>query len=112
MVHWMSNFLKASEVFNTTFDTKQYFESINAEYTKNSLIKAVEAGNIPLLFLLGEPGVGKTYMINVLKASFPTNKKILYSSEPFLTPESFLSFLLEDSVTNANVSELKYMAVS
>jgi len=108
----MSNYLKASKLFNTTFDTNQYFESLNAEYTKNSLIKAIESGSVPLLFLLGEPGVGKTYMINILKASCLPTKKVLYSSEPFLTPESFLYFLLEDSVANVNVSELKSMAVS
>jgi len=106
-----SSYLKASEVFHTTFDTQEYFESLSAEYTKNTLVKVIESNKVPLLFLLGEPGVGKTYMINILKAKFSVKKKLLYSSEPFLTPESFLHFLLEDSTDESNLSQLKKMVV-
>ena len=105
----MSDFLKASEIFNSSFDSKLYFESIAAEFTKNSLLKSIDTKDIPLMFLLGEPGVGKTYMLNVIQKSLSPDKKILFSSEPFRTPESFLHFLLKDEYFNKDLSlpELK-----
>lgn len=110
----MSNYSKASKIFDTSFDSDLYFESIAAEFTKNSLIKAIDSRDIPLLFLLGEPGVGKTYMLNVLQNSFNSDKKVLISSEPFSTPEAFLHFLLKDEYFDKRltISELKDEAVN
>jgi len=115
----MSDFLKASEIFDSSFskgdysNASFYFESIAAEFTKNSLLKSVNAKDIPLMFLLGEPGVGKTHMLNVIQQSLAPNKKILFSSEPFRTPESFLHFLLKDESFNRDLSlpELKEEAI-
>ena len=109
----MSSYEKAVNVFNTTFESDKYFESLSSEYTKNSLLKTITDGKTPLIFLLGEPGVGKTYMLNLLMDKFSVDKKILFTSEPFSTPESFLSFLLKDSEIdkNINISELKEEAI-
>jgi len=109
----MSNYSKASKIFDTSFDSDLYFESIAAEFTKNSLLKAIDSRDIPLLFLLGEPGVGKTYMLNVLQNSFNSSKKVLISSEPFSTPEAFLHFLLKDEYFDKRltISELKDEAI-
>ena len=105
----MSDYSKATEIFDSSFDSSLYFESIASEFTQGSLLKSIEAENIPLIFLLGEPGVGKTYMLNVLQNFLDPAKKVLFSSEPFSTPESFLHFLLEDEVVDndANITELK-----
>ena len=105
----MSDFLKASEIFDNSSDISLYFESIAAEFTKNSLLKSINAKDIPLMFLLGEPGVGKTYLLKVIQESLSNNKKVLISSEPFSTPESFLHFLLQGEAFDKNLSlpELK-----
>jgi len=107
----MSSFDKASRLFDTTFDTKEYFESMSAEFTKNSLIKSIQTDETPLLFLLGEPGVVKTYMLHLLQHSFPS-KKFITSTEPFSTPESFLHFLLQNVEYDRamNLTELKMVA--
>jgi type II secretory pathway predicted ATPase ExeA len=107
----MSSFSKASKVFDTSFDTKEYFESMSAEFAKNSLIKSIQEQETPLLFLLGEPGVGKTYMLHLLQKSFPS-KNFITSTEPFLTPESFLHFLLQGTEYDRamNLTELKAVA--
>ncbi|MEA2111481.1 MAG: ATP-binding protein [Campylobacterota bacterium] len=104
----MSSFLKASKVFATTFNTQEYFESLSAEFTKSSLITTIESKETPLLFLLGEPGVGKTYMLHLLKEHF-SDQFLLFSTEPFSTPESFLHFLLQerDYDPNMSLTELK-----
>lgn len=105
----MSDYSKAIEIFDASFDSSLYFDSIASEFTKSSLLKSIEEKNIPLIFLLGEPGVGKTYMLNVLQECLLVEKKVLFSSDPFFTPESFLHFLLEDEVydKNATITELK-----
>ncbi|MEA2099023.1 MAG: ATP-binding protein [Campylobacterota bacterium] len=110
----MSSYSKASKIFDTSFDSDLYFESIAAEFTKNSLLKAIGSREIPLLFLLGEPGVGKTYMLNVLQNYFSADKKVLFSSEPFSTPESFLHFLLKNEYFDKRltISELKDEAMN
>ena len=91
----MNSFAKASKVFSNSFDLSEYFESISASYVKNLLIRTIDANNIPLIFLLGESGVGKTYMLNIIKENYIFKKRVLFSSEPFSTPESLLYFLLK-----------------
>lgn len=110
----MSNFEKASEVFDTTFNEKYYFDSLNSSYAKATILKTINTGKTPLIFLLGEPGVGKTYMLHLVKKELKESKKILSSSEPFSTAESFLHFLLqEENVSkDLSLSELKDLAVS
>jgi type II secretory pathway predicted ATPase ExeA len=108
----MSNFDQASKIFDTIFDSREYFESMSAEFAKNSLIKAVDTQAAPLLFLLGEPGVGKTYMLHLLRRHFHT-KTVLFSTEPFGNAESFLHFLLQQSSydKNMNFTDLKAFAI-
>ena len=109
----MSNFADMATIFEATFDSSSYFESSSAESTKHSLIHTIQDGKTPLIFLLGEPGVGKTYMLNLLQTLFNQDKKILFTSEPFSTPESFLYFLLQDKNLDKrlNISELKQKAL-
>jgi predicted AAA+ superfamily ATPase len=111
MGNLMNSFNKASKVFSTNFDTQDYFESVNAVSTMSVLVNSIVNRDTPLIFLLGEPGVGKTYMLEILKKQLSENKKILFSSEPFSTPESFLLFLLEDDSYTQNISELKKLVI-
>ncbi len=110
----MSSFAKASSVFKTSFDVNEYFESLSASYVKSTLIRAIEENDTQLIFLLGEPGVGKTYMLNIIKEEYILQKRILFSTEPFSTPESLLYFLLKHHNTDKNLSitELKEKAIS
>lgn len=104
----MNNFSKASALFDTTFDPSEYFESLSAETTKNLLVQSVSDKKAPLIFLLGESGVGKTYMLNVVQ-NILDKKRFLFATDPFSTPESFLHFLLLDFAydKDLNLLELK-----
>jgi predicted AAA+ superfamily ATPase len=110
----MSAFEKASKVFESSFLKDDYFESMSAEFAKNSLIHAIKNEQTPLLFLLGDPGVGKTYMLHLLKEDFTHTHRILMASEPFATPESLLQFLLTGTGHDSGLSllELKERAVN
>ncbi len=103
----MSTFETAAEIFESSFSPENYFESLSAEFTKNTLIDSIKRGDVPLIFLLGEPGVGKTYMLHLLKKELSDSHRILMAQEPFSTPESFLQFLLGHDSHNLSLSELK-----
>ncbi len=109
----MSSFQEASAIFDTTFDTQEYFESLSAEFAKNSLIESIESRQTPLLFLLGEPGVGKTYLLHMLQQRFP-DTTILFATDPFSTPEALLHFLLQEHVSGneTTLSRLKESAIA
>jgi DNA transposition AAA+ family ATPase len=110
----MNNFVDASKLFNTTFKTDDFFESINASFVKSNIIRSVQSDDIPLIFLLGEPGVGKTYMLNMIKKHYFGSKKVLFSSDPFSSAESLLHFLLEgsDFERTSSITELKDKAIA
>ncbi len=109
----MSSFHKASTLFDTSFDTQEYFESMSAEFAKSALITTIESQKTPLIFLLGEPGVGKTYLLHLIQQHFAT-KKILFATDPFRTPDAFLQFLLQKSGYDkeATLSELKESTIA
>ncbi|MEO1954229.1 MAG: ATP-binding protein [Campylobacterales bacterium] len=108
-----SSLKQASDIFNNTFDLSEYFESVSASTIKSNLIRTIDENKTPLIFLLGDPGVGKTYMLNIIKENYILKKRVLFSSEPFSTPESFLYFLLKNQSVDKNLSlsELKDLAI-
>ncbi len=110
----MSSFNRAAAVFEASFLKDDYFESMSAEFAKNTLLGIIDADNVGLLFLLGEPGVGKTYMLHLLNAELASKQRIIMSEEPFSTPESFLQFLLSGSAhdRSLSLSELKAQAIA
>jgi len=110
----MSSLRRASDIFNNAFDLSEYFESISASSVKSNLIRTIDKNKVPLIFLLGDAGVGKTYMLNIIKESYILKKRVLFSYEPFSTPESFLYFLLKNYSINKDLSitELKDLAIS
>jgi len=109
----MSSFRKASSLFHNTFDSSEYFESVSASTVKSNLIRVIDENEVPLIFLLGEPGVGKTYMLNIIKENYILKKRVLFSSEPFSSAESLLYFLLKNQSPSKDLSlsELKELAI-
>jgi len=110
----MSSLIKASDLFNNAFDLSEYFESVTASAIKSNLIRTIDEDKTPLIFLLGEPGVGKTYMLNIIKENYILKKRVLFSNEPFSTPESLLYFLLKNQSLSKTLSitELKDIAIN
>ena len=109
----MSSFKDAAKLFNTSFEVDEYFSSVSASYVKSNLVMAIDAKDIPLMFLLGNPGTGKTYMLNLIKAEYIFKKLVLFSSEPFSSPESLMFFLLKNHKVDRDLSlnELKDRAI-
>ena len=72
------------EEFRDKIDINDFFSYINFEIVKEELIST--KSNI--VFLLGEPGSGKSYMLFFLYSKYPD--KYVLQQEPFLTKEEFL----------------------
>ena len=73
------------EEFRDKIDINDFFSYINFEMVKEELIST--KSNI--VFLLGKPGSGKSYMLSLLKHKYP--QKYILQNEPFLTKEEFLT---------------------
>jgi hypothetical protein len=73
------------EEFRDKIDVSDFFSYINFEMVKEELI----ATKSNIVFLLGLPGSGKSYMLSWLKYKYP--EKYILQKEPFLTKEEFLS---------------------
>jgi len=73
------------EEFRDKIDISDFFSYINFEIVKEEIVSS--KSNI--IFLLGEPGSGKSYLLSLLKAKYP--EKYILQKEPFLTKDEFLS---------------------
>ncbi|AZV47063.1 hypothetical protein C3L23_07190 [Nautilia sp. PV-1] len=73
------------EEFRDKIDINDFFSYINFELVKEELLST--KSNI--VFLLGKPGSGKSYMLSLLKHKYP--EKYILQKEPFLTKEEFLN---------------------
>jgi len=76
---------KLIDEFRNRLDVNDFYSYINFEMVKEELISS--KSNI--LFLIGEPGVGKTYMLNLLKYKYP-NQYVL-QEDPFFSKSEFLN---------------------
>lgn len=109
----MNSYADASNIFNSSLNVNEYFESVAASYVKSNLIRVIDSNEAPLIFLLGEPGVGKTYMLNIIKEEYILKKRVLFSNDPFLSPEDLLHFLLKNRnlKNDIPIGKLKDMAI-
>jgi chromosomal replication initiation ATPase DnaA len=73
------------EEFRDRIDINDFFSYINFELVKEELI----ATKSNIVFLLGNPGSGKSYMLSLLKHKYPD--RYVLQKEPFLTKEEFLN---------------------
>jgi len=73
------------EEFRDKIDINDFFSYLNFEIVKEDIIST--KSNI--VFLLGPPGSGKSYMLSLLKYKYP--EKYILQKEPFLTKEEFLN---------------------
>ena len=86
-------FDRAAKLFLDRVAAEEYFGARRSERARRTLEDLIEEGETPLLFLLGEPGSGKTQMLRVLEKELPEREVM-----PLLFPDPFsdrLSLLRE-----------------
>jgi len=69
--------------FKDRLDIKDFYSYLNFELAKEEIINS----KANIIFLLGEPGVGKSYMLNLLKYKYP--QRYILQSNPFFSEDKY-----------------------
>jgi type II secretory pathway predicted ATPase ExeA len=102
----MNQFAEAKRLFYDDFDLSGYFDSLTFEYAKKQLIDAMRTHEIPLVFLLGNPGTGKSFLLNYIQKNVTSVKVAKYFTHPYFDEKEFLSTLL--SLAGPNIEPNQY----
>ncbi len=90
----MSRWLDAAERFEERRESNDYFE-IQSALGATEKIRTLINGTFPqLLFLIGEPGSGKSFLLQYLQDLWGEEQDILLIETPFITPIDLLRKLL------------------
>jgi len=93
----MSQFKEAKKMFLDTIDADDYFDSFGSEQAKEKLQNALKAEDASMVFLLGNPGSGKSFLLNYIFQRDKTKRIIKYIKHPYFDRDKFLKTLLEDT---------------
>ena len=91
----MRDFAKSAELFEDRIDTGEWFDASSAERALQTLINLAGERERKPLFLLGEPGSGKSRMLHALKERLEPGRLVVHLEEPFFDPDTFLKTLLQ-----------------
>jgi len=83
------------EEFRDKIDLNDYFSYINFEIVKEEILSSKNN----MIFLLGEPGSGKSFLLNYLYNKYP--HKYILQKEPFFSKEEF--FKLHPNIENKTI---------
>lgn len=89
----MTDFDAAKELFKDVIDPKLYFNSIGAEIAKNKIQEALSEQNIPLIFVAGDLGVGKSFLLRVVHKVIAQEKSTLFLQYPFFDKNDLYQML-------------------
>lgn len=90
----MSKWLEAADCFEERRESRDYFEVQGSLGAIEKMRTLLEGTFRQLIFLLGEPGSGKSFLLHHLKAIWEDERDILLIETPFLTPLDLLKKLL------------------
>ncbi len=91
----MRDFEKAKELFKDIIDTKYYFDSMSAEVGKNKILEAIKEKNAPLIFVIADPGEGKSYILKLTNEQLKQKQLTVFIDHPFFDKRDLLKMLFE-----------------
>jgi type II secretory pathway predicted ATPase ExeA len=91
----MRDFENAGVLFRDDINPTYYFDSSSAEIAKNKIKEAIEERNAPLIFLIGDPGVGKSYILKLLDQKMKGTQLTVFIDHPFFDKRDLLKLLYE-----------------
>jgi len=98
---------EAKQIFlSNDMEREQHFNSLAFEYSKSELLLALEKKENPMIFLLGDPGCGKSYLLRYIQENKKDIKIAKYFTYPFFGEKEFLEILL--SLAGPNVQRDEY----
>ena len=103
----MKDIIKAKQLFlSNDLNNLYHFNSLAFEYSKNELLLALQKKENPMVFLLGEPGCGKSYLLRYIQENEKDIKIAKYFTYPFFEEKEFLEILL--SLAGPNIKRGEY----
>ena len=109
------NYLDISKKFEEQTKKLAFFESFEIMSLKNNLLNIFQNDTKQLIFLIGEPGVGKSAFINHFEENNREDIEIIKFDIPFLEPVDFIKTLIKRSdveVKNFSLEELIKQAIA
>ena len=109
------NYLDISKKFEEQTKKLTFFESFEIMSLKNNLLNIFQNDTKQLIFLIGEPGVGKSAFINHFEENHRKTIEIIKFDIPFLEPVDFIKTLIKKSdteINNFSIEELIKQAIA
>jgi type II secretory pathway predicted ATPase ExeA len=100
------DFQKVAKLFEDEVKLANYFDSVEAESTKLKLAALIKDNVHELIFLIGDPGVGKTFLLKYLSKEFFAKRQVFYFDSPFFDNEKFLEKFIERFEKESDVSQI------
>ncbi|MCF6172578.1 MAG: ATP-binding protein [Campylobacteraceae bacterium] len=91
----MRDFEKAKRLFADVIDARYYFDSASAEVSRYKLENAIKERHAPLIFLIGDPGVGKSYILRLISDELKKKGLSIFIDHPFFDKRDLLKILYE-----------------
>ncbi|MGM0623203.1 MAG: AAA family ATPase [Campylobacterota bacterium] len=85
-----TEYAKVARLFEDEVKLSNYFDSIEAESAKNRLKELIKTDTTELIFLIGDPGVGKSFLLKYLSKDLFMSRSVIYYDNPFFDHEQFL----------------------
>ncbi len=89
----MRDYKGARELFKDVIDTSYYFDSMSAEIGKNKILEAIKEKNAPLIFVIADPGVGKSYILRLTNEYLKDKHLTVFIDHPFFDKRDLLKML-------------------
>ena len=110
----MADFKKLAKIFEDRADIDRYYETRAFMKLKNELYFLVKNETKQILFLIGEPGCGKSVFLHNLGSFYPDEIEVIKFDTPFFEPVDFIKTLITkrgSKVENFSLEELIKQAV-
>ncbi len=91
----MRDFDSAKELFKDTIDPSFYFDSMSAEVARNKIEEAILERYASLIFVIGDPGVGKTYILRLINLKISRSQLTVFIDHPFFDKRDLLKMLYD-----------------
>lgn len=107
----MRDFESAKELFADLVNPNLYFDSMSAEVAKNKIQEAIKDKIAPLVFIVGDPGVGKSYILKYINRKIKQEQLGILIDHPFFDKRDLLKMLYDaielEFDKEVNFNELK-----
>jgi len=93
----MNQYAIAKELFADNFDMSGYFDSFTFEHAKKELLRTLNSHEVPMTFILGNPGVGKSFLLNFIQERADSVKIAKFYQNPQFSERELLEDLLSST---------------